>query len=72
LVQSSRLDQSEKLEVVSRCSLIKGIMMEIKRVTQANCDEAAGLVVVIDVLRAFTTAAFAFGNGADKFHLRCR
>jgi len=29
-----------------------------------ECSKAEGLCVVIDVLRAFTTAAFAFGAGA--------
>ncbi len=43
--------------------------MKFKRVTLENCHEAMGLVVVIDVLRAFTTAAFAFGAGADKILL---
>ncbi|KAA3658574.1 MAG: 2-phosphosulfolactate phosphatase [Chloroflexi bacterium] len=43
--------------------------MKFKRVTLENCHEASGLVVVIDVLRAFTTAAFAFGAGAEKILL---
>ena len=30
-----------------------------------TCHEAAGLVIVIDVIRAFTNAAFAFGQGAE-------
>ena len=31
-----------------------------------TCHEAAGLVIVIDVIRAFTNAAFAFGQGAER------
>ena len=31
-----------------------------------TCHEATGLVIVIDVIRAFTNAAFAFGQGAEK------
>ena len=31
-----------------------------------NAHEASGMVVVIDVLRAFTTAAYAFNVGAEK------
>ena len=31
--------------------------------------EVDGVVVVIDVLRAFTTAAFAFDRGADEILL---
>ena len=38
--------------------------MEFKRVTLEACSEATGTVVVIDVLRAFTCAAFAFAAGA--------
>lgn len=30
-----------------------------------TCHEATGLVIVIDVIRAFTNAAFAFGQGAE-------
>ena len=43
--------------------------MEIRRVTLDTCHEADGVVVVIDVLRAFTTAAFAFDRGADEILL---
>lgn len=38
--------------------------MEFKRTTLKNCHTATGTVVVIDVLRAFTTAAYAFAAGA--------
>ena len=43
--------------------------MEIRRVTLDACHEAVGVVVVVDVLRAFTTAAFAFSRGADEILL---
>lgn len=33
-----------------------------------TCQEATGIVVVIDVLRAFTNAAFAFSRGAKEIH----
>lgn len=39
--------------------------MDIRRATLSTCTEATGTVVVIDVLRAFTTAAFAFDAGAQ-------
>lgn len=39
------------------------------RVTLDNCHTVTGTVVVIDVLRAFTTAAFAFAAGAEKIDL---
>jgi 2-phosphosulfolactate phosphatase len=38
--------------------------MIIKRTTLENCGEETDTVVAIDVLRAFTTAAFAFSRGA--------
>jgi 2-phosphosulfolactate phosphatase len=44
-------------------------MIEFHRVTLENCDQARGVVVVIDVLRAFTTAAFAFDAGAEAIIL---
>lgn len=31
-----------------------------------TCHEATGLVIVIDVIRAFTNAAFAFGQGTER------
>ena len=33
-----------------------------------TCSEATGLVVVIDVIRAFTNAAFVFSQGAREIH----
>ena len=35
----------------------------------SECHEATGLVVVIDVLRAFTTTAYAFAQGAESMSL---
>lgn len=32
----------------------------------STCSSATGMVVVVDVIRAFTTAAFAFSRGAEK------
>lgn len=44
--------------------------MEFRYTTLATCEqEATGLVVVIDVLRAFTTAAYAFSAGAEEILL---
>lgn len=43
--------------------------MLFKRYTLADCHEVRGTAVVIDVLRAFTTAAFAFNRGAVKINL---
>ncbi len=40
--------------------------MKILRATLESCTDATGLVVVIDVLRAFTTTAYAFVAGADQ------
>lgn len=41
-------------------------MTTFKFVSLADAHEAEGTVVVIDVLRAFTTAAFAFAGGARE------
>jgi 2-phosphosulfolactate phosphatase len=43
--------------------------MNIERATLETCDLATGTVVVIDVLRAFTTAAYAFAAGAREIIL---
>jgi 2-phosphosulfolactate phosphatase len=43
--------------------------LEIHRATLDTCAQATGTVVVIDVLRAFTTAAFAFAAGAADITL---
>ena len=34
-----------------------------------NCHTATGVVIVVDVLRAFSTAAYAFSRGAEKIIL---
>lgn len=43
--------------------------MEILRAELSTCHTATGLVVAIDVLRAFTTAAYLFGAGAAEIIL---
>ncbi|PID84866.1 MAG: 2-phosphosulfolactate phosphatase [Chloroflexi bacterium] len=43
--------------------------MKIQQVAGFACENVTGLVVVIDVLRAFTTAAFAFAAGAKEIFL---
>jgi 2-phosphosulfolactate phosphatase len=43
--------------------------LEIRRTSLDACHEATGVVVVIDVLRAFTTAAFALGRRAAEILL---
>ena len=40
-------------------------MTDFRRATLETCAEARGTVIVIDVLRAFTTAAFAFDAGVE-------
>lgn len=44
-------------------------MMEFKHASLDTCEHAAGIVVAIDVLRAFSTAAYAFGSGAESILL---
>ena len=43
--------------------------MEFKRVSLRTCAEAAGTVIVVDVIRAFTVAAHAFAAGAEDIVL---
>ena len=43
--------------------------MKFNFLTNENCNTAHGVVVVIDVLRAFSTAAYAFGVGAESITL---
>lgn len=43
--------------------------MQIRFATLEDCDRATGAVVVVDVLLAFTTAAFAFSRGASSIVL---
>ncbi len=42
---------------------------QFQQATLETCGEASGIVVVIDVLRAFTTAAYAFAAGASRIAL---
>lgn len=44
-------------------------LMEIQRATLENCHKAEGTVVVIDVLRAVTTACYAFKAGVEDIVL---
>jgi len=43
--------------------------MQFHRATLEDCHEATGVVVVIDVIRAFTTAAYALASGAEGIRL---
>jgi 2-phosphosulfolactate phosphatase len=41
----------------------------IRRVCRSEAEEARGVVIVIDVIRAFTVAAYAFAGGARRLWL---
>ena len=43
--------------------------MKFRYTDLEDCDTAEGVVIVIDVLRAFSTAAYAFGRGAKEILL---
>src|SRR5690349_20082319 len=53
----------------TRSRHLKGADVRIERATNDTCGDATGAVVAIDVLRAFTTAAFAFAAGAREILL---
>ncbi len=43
--------------------------MKFQTVSLENCASASGVVIAIDVLRAFSTAAYAFAAGAESISL---
>jgi 2-phosphosulfolactate phosphatase len=43
--------------------------MKFKRYTLEDCHQATGIVLIIDVLRAFSTAAYAFSRSAKEIRL---
>jgi 2-phosphosulfolactate phosphatase len=43
--------------------------MKFNRYTLEDCHQATGIVLIIDVLRAFSTAAYAFSRGAKEIRL---
>lgn len=45
------------------------MITNFKRFTLETCHEATGIVLIIDVLRAFSTAAYAFSRGAKEIRL---
>src|SRR5512143_3699263 len=42
--------------------------MKFHYTTLETCHEATGLVIVIDVIRAFSNAAYAFAGGAERIY----
>jgi 2-phosphosulfolactate phosphatase len=46
--------------------------MKFNRYTLEDCHHATGIVLIIDVLRAFSTAAYAFSRGAKEIRLVSR
>ena len=54
--------------LVRRTQWQKGIM-KFHRYTLEDCQNATGIVLIIDVLRAFSTAAYAFSRGTKDIYL---
>lgn len=44
-------------------------LMKFRHYTLEDCHNATGIVLIIDVLRAFSTAAYAFSRGAKEIRL---
>ena len=57
------------LEWQSWLDQLRDESMQFHHFTLENCQSATGLVIVIDVLRAFSTAAYAFAAGAKEIFL---
>jgi 2-phosphosulfolactate phosphatase len=51
-------------EMPRRCAIMFGVKLRFLGISELS--EAAPVVVVVDVMRAFTTAAWAFALGAEK------
>ena len=70
---SARRDvESQGMPTASSIQLIPNAVstgMEINHASLSTCGAATGTVVVIDVIRAFTTASYAFAAGASEILL---
>lgn len=67
------------MELVSRCGVVvrldianvgwQGLCVECRFVSSEECGDLVGVAVVVDVLRAFSFAAYALAAGADRIIL---